>query len=134
MSLKDLISTDVVNKAKEKAAGVGDIAQSRLMEWLDEFRKAAATLETFGFTIGKFSFGMGVMPEVHTSLNGRLADIKTDAIEKMLDQRAEDKLLCGLLRALLMARQCADRVELKLTEVTLHITLGIPPNISVEVH
>lgn len=134
MSLKDLIKPDIITKAKEKTSGMGDIAQTRVMEWLDDYKKATTTMETLGFTIGKFSFGMGVLPEIHTSLNGRLEDIHADALELMMEQRADDKMLCSLLKALLMTRQFADRVELKLTQVTLNITLGLPPNINVEVH
>jgi hypothetical protein len=134
MSLKDFIKPDIIAKAKEKSSSMGDIAQTRVMEWLDEYKKAADTLETLGFTVGKFSFGMGVLPEIHTSLNGRLEDIHADALEQMMETRADDKLLCGLLKALLMTRQFADRVEIKLKQVTLNITLGLPPSINVEVH
>ena len=129
MALKDLMGT-----IKGATEGLGDIARSKVNEWLDEYKKAIAVLETLGFTVGTFTVGMGVLPEVHTSISGSIQNIREDGLKKLIDEHKADTLLVSLLNALIMARRFWEHVQLKLTSVTLHVTLGVPPTIKVEVH
>ncbi|MNC90216.1 hypothetical protein D3C83_62880 [compost metagenome] len=39
-----------------------------------------------------------------------------------------------LLKGLLLAKRVSDHLEGKLEGVTLHVTLGIPPGVTVELH
>lgn len=129
MALKDLMGT-----IKGATEGLGDIAKGKVNEWLDEYKKAIAVLETFGFTVGTFTVGMGVLPEIHTSISGSIQNIREDGLKKLIDEHKADTLLVSLLNALIMARRFWEHVQLKLTSVTLHVTLGVPPTIKVEVH
>ena len=65
MALKDFLET-----FKEQTEGWTDVAKGKVNEWLDEYKKAIAILERFGFTVGKFTVGMGILPEIHTSISG----------------------------------------------------------------
>lgn len=127
MSLKDSLS-----KAKATAEEIGDSAQGKVYELLDEYKKASASLETFGYTIGKFTVGMGLLPEIHTSITGSIDNIHEDKIETMIAERSGEKLLTSLLKALLMAKKFSEYVDLRLSNVTLYLTLGVPPKIRVE--
>ncbi len=129
MALKDLI-----RKFREMIGGWGGVPKGKVNEWLDKYKKAVAVLETFGFTVGKFSVGMGIFPEIHTSISGSIENIREDGLKKMIEEHQAETLLVSLLNALVTARRFWERVELKLTSVTLDITLGVPPRISVEAH
>jgi hypothetical protein len=49
------------------------------------------------------------------------------------EHKSED-LLVSLLRTLIWTRWGWEQMELKLTGVTLHVTLGVPPKLSAEIH
>jgi len=129
MGLKDLVS-----KVATKATAVGELAGDKLIEWMDEYKKAANTLETLGFEIGKFTVGMGLMPEVHTTLSGKIANIQKDRVEQLMQEHQDHSSTVTLLKGLLLAKRVSDHLEGKLESVTLHITLGIPPSVNVELH
>ena len=73
----------LLDRAKAKTEGLGDLAKTKVLEWLDDYKEAATTLETFGFKVGKFSVSMGLIPELHTSFVGSVEDIHEDKLEKM---------------------------------------------------
>ena len=129
MALKDLVS-----KVATKATAVGELAGDKLTEWMDDYKKATNTLETLGFEIGKFTIGMGLMPEVHTTLSGKIANIQKDRVEKLMQEHQDHSSTVTLLKGLLLAKRVSDHLEGKLESVTLHITLGIPPSVNVELH
>jgi hypothetical protein len=129
MGLKDLVS-----KVATKATAVGELAGDKLTEWMDEYKKATNTLETLGFEIGKFTVGMGLMPEVHTTLSGKIANIQKDRVEQLMQEHRDHSSTVTLLKGLLLAKRVSDHLEGKLESVTLHITLGIPPSVNVELH
>lgn len=124
----------IVDKAQGATEGVGDLARAKVKEWLADYKKAAAALETFGFTVGKFSVAMGALPEIHTSLVGSIENVREDRLRAMIDERQSEDLLVSLLRTLIWARWGWEQMESKLTAVTLHVTLGFPPKLSAEIH
>ncbi len=129
MGLKDMI-----DKAKSATEGLGDLAQAKVKDWIAEYKKAAAVLETLGFTVGRFTVGMGAFPELHTSLVGSIEKIREDKLRTMIDEHKSEELLVALLKTLIWARWGWEQMESKLTGVTLHVTLGVPPKVSAEIH
>ncbi len=129
MGLKDMI-----DKAKSATEGLGDLAQAKVKDWIVEYKKAAAVLETLGFTVGRFTVGMGAFHELHTSLVGSIEKIREDRLRTMIDEHKTEELLVALLKTLIWARWGWEEMELKLTGVTLHVTLGVPPKVSAEIH
>ena len=126
MGLKDLVS----NVASKATAVGGD----QLTEWMNDYKKAANTLETLGFAATKFTIAMGVLPEVRTSLSGKVANIQKDRVERLMQEHQDHPSTVTLSKALLLAKRVSDHVEGKMEGVTLHITLGIPPSVDVELH
>lgn len=129
MALKDLVGA-----IKGATEGLGDVAKGKMDEWVDEYKKAIVVLETFGFTVGKFTLGMGVLPEINTSISGSIQNIREDNLKKLIEEHQAETMLVSLLNALIMIRRLWEHMQLKLTSVTLHITLGVPPTIKAEVH
>jgi hypothetical protein len=129
MALKDMI-----DKAKSSTEDLGDLAQAKLKSWIAEYKKAAAVLETLGFTVGRFTVGMGAFPELHTSLVGSIEKIHEDKLRTMIDEHKTEGLLVALLKTLIWARWGWEQMESKLGGVTLHVTLGVPPKVSAEIH
>ena len=129
MAIKDFLEA-----FKEQTEGLADVAKGKVSEWIDEYKKAIAILERFGFTVGKFTVGMGILPEIHTSISGSIENIREESLKKMINEHQAETLLVSLLNALIMARRFWERAELKLTGVTLEVTLGVPPNIKTHFH
>jgi hypothetical protein len=111
-----------------------EVTKGKVMTWLDEYKKAIALLEDFGFTVGRFTVSMGLLPEIHTSISGSIENIHEDALRKLIDERQAEPLLVSMLKALITLRHFWEHVELKLKSVTINVTLGMPPKIAVEAH
>ena len=120
---------DVVGSAMQKAGGLEDTAKG----YLDEYKKTLALLETFGFSAGKFMVSMGIPPEIHTSIKGSVENIREDELNKLATEHKENKLLGSLINALMMTKRFWQHVESKLTGVTVNVTLGILPKVTVEI-
>ena len=125
---------DLLGKLKPNAGSLGELGQGKIMEWLDDYKRARATLETFGFKVGHFTVSMGLVPEIRTSFIGSVEAVQVDKLEALAATKADDQLLVGLLKALVLARKFHDHVDLKLEEIVLNVTLGVPPKIDVETH
>ena len=111
-----------------------EVTKAKVTTWLDEYRKAIALLEDFGFAVGRFTVSMGILPEIHTSITGSIESIHEDALRKLIDERQAEPLLVSMLKALITLRHFWEHVELKLKSVTINVTLGVPPKIAVEAH
>ena len=124
----------LIGKATSTVSAVGAIAEGKLVEWMDDYNRATAVLATLGFEVGKFRIAMGVLPEVNTTLAGKVAGIRKDRVEALMQEHASESTTVTLLRGLLLARQVADHVQGALNSVTLHVKLGLPPSVEVELH
>lgn len=125
---------DMVASVSTDAKGLIDVAGDKLMQWLDEYKRATKQLETLGFKVGKMTVGMGALPEVHTALIGDIDSVDVAKLRTMMEEKKDEKLLVMLLKALLLAKKVHGHVESTLKSVTLHTTLGLPPSVSVELH
>ena len=129
MGFKDLVSS-----VSTLSSAVGELAGDKLSEWMVDYKKATDTLETLGFEIGNFTVGMGLLPEIHTTLTGKIANIQNDRIERLMAEHKDHVSTVTLLKGLLLAKRVADHIQGRLESVTLHITLGVPPHVNVEIH
>ena len=129
MPFKELIPAFI-----EKAEELGGLAKGKVKELLDEYKKAIAFLDTFGFKVSKFNFSMGLIPEINTSISCSIENLHEDGLKKMIEEHQAEKLLVSLLNALIMAKRMQEHIELPLTGVTLDVTLGAPPKITISLH
>ncbi|MDN3918862.1 hypothetical protein [Roseateles violae] len=129
MSLKDFAS-----KVATQAASAGELAGDQLNTWMNDYKKATATLQTLGFEVGRFTIGMGVLPEIHTTLAGKVAAIEKERVEQLMQQHQDHSSTVTLRKGLLLAKRVSDHLDGRLESVTLHIKLGIPPGVNVELH
>ena len=125
---------DVVGTLKSKAEGLEEAAKLAATNGLDQWQKAMTILETFGFTVGRFTVAMGVVPEIHASISGSVANNREDGLKQIIAAHAGETLLVTMLEALIFAKHLWEHVELKLTSATLNVTLGLPPKVTVELH
>jgi len=87
-------------------------------------------LESFGFKVGAFSVGMGIVPEVNTTIVGSLNAVKVDELQELIDKNEDKKLLKACLGALITAKEFQQQADLlQFQQVTLEVKLGIPPKI-----
>ena len=125
---------DLVANVSTLSSAVGELAGDKLGEWMVDYKRATDTLETLGFEIGSFTIGMGMLPEVHTTLSGKIENIQKDRVEALMQEHQDHMSTVTLLKGLLLAKRVADHIEGRLDSVTLHITLGVPPHVNVEIH
>jgi hypothetical protein len=112
--------------------GLLDSALAKIDPLLNDYKNAAKKLEGLGFRIGKMTVSMGLLPVVHTSLIGEVANVDVARLTAMKEESKDDKVLVTLIEALILAKQIHGRIESKLESMTLHVTLGIPPSVSVD--
>ena len=129
MALMDLMAT-----LHPMTQILDEVTKAKVTAWLDEYKKVIAVLETFGFTVGRFTVSMGILPEVHTSITGSIENIREEALRKVMEEHQTESLLVSMMKALIMLRHFWEHVELKLNSVTINVTLGVPPKIAVEAH
>ena len=135
MALKDKLK-----EAKEKAADLSErasemsgLAADKLNAVLDDYSVAVETFETFGFELTRFRVGMGVLPEINTSIRGSLKRVDIGEIKELIEKNEGKKILCAMLNTLLTAKDIQARANLvKFGQVALDVKLGIPPSISFE--
>jgi hypothetical protein len=115
----------------EKAAEVRGVAADKLNAVLDDYSVAVETFESFGFKMTQFRVGMGLLPEINTSIRGSLKRVKEDEINELIEKNEGKKILIAMLRALLAAKDMQARAKLvNFGQLVLDVKLGIPPSIS----
>jgi hypothetical protein len=65
-------------------------------------------------------------------LIGEVANVDVARLTAMKEESKDDRVLVTLVEALILAKQIHARLESKLESMTLLVTLGIPPGISVD--
>jgi hypothetical protein len=121
---------DIFKKGKEELIFA---SMEKMREWLDDYKKAIAVMETFGFTVGKLEVEMGLPPKVQTFILGSIENIQTEKLNKLIEEHQGEALLAALLRSLVLIKQIWESLDLKLTGVILKVTFGIPPKIDAEI-
>jgi hypothetical protein len=117
----------------EKATELGGFAAEKLSGVLEDYRFAVETFETFGFKVTRFHVGMGVLPEINTSIRGSLKRVKGSEIQELITKNEDKKILIAMLNALLAAKDVQARANLvEFSQVALDVKLGIPPSVSFE--
>ena len=127
-TVKDPIST-----AKDAAGGMSAASMDKFYEWLDEFNNAMIMLDEFGFTVEKFTVGSGLVPGVTTSIVGSLDSIDLEVVDKTIAKNEGRKIIITLMKSIRMAKHVSERVSsLPFSDVRIDITLGWPPDISLD--
>ena len=127
-------SVDKVKGTVEAVADVSTVALEKVNELLDEYKRAVVVLQTYGFTVGTFEVGTGLLPEIKTSVTGSVAALQEDAIKKAIAAHQGQTLVVSVLEALLKAKQLYDRVGLTFASVTAEVKITFPPSIGVRFH
>lgn len=107
-------------------------AISKIDPLLNDYKSATKKIEGLGFRVGKMTVSLGLLPVVHTSLIGEVANVDTARLSTMKEENKEDKVFVTLAEALILAKEIHGRIESKLESMTLNVTLGIPPSVSVD--
>jgi hypothetical protein len=121
----------VAETIKEKVLPSIDTIEAKLQEWRDQYKKATAVLETFGFQVEKVSLNM-VPPEINSSFLGSIENIREEKLRNMIEEHKAETLLVAMLKMLIMTRWVWEHMEPRAKSVTLHLTLGILPHVKTE--
>jgi hypothetical protein len=122
-----------VSDAKDKLMEAGLVSPDTVNYLLQEYKLAISVLQACGLRVGKCHVSVGVLPEITTSIVGSVDYLEEKRIAELLQANHDKKLLTAILSALQTVAHIRQVVDLSsLQEVTINVTLGIPPRISVE--
>jgi len=122
-----------VSDAKDKVAGLTVESSAQIMQWLEEYKKTMVSLQVFGLSVGKIRVTAGILPEISTTIRGSLNNIDQNQVQKMLEEKHEEKLLTAILSALLTLTKVREVIEMKvLNDILIEVSLGIPPRVSID--
>ena len=131
MNLTGLLKT--VSDAKDKLMEAGLVSPDTVNYLLQEYKRAISVLEACGLRVAKCHVTVGVLPEITTSIIGSVDYLEEKRINELLQANQDKKLLTAVLSALLTVANIRQVVDLSsLQEVTVNVTLGIPPKITVD--
>ncbi|HEY9660240.1 MAG TPA: hypothetical protein V6C65_17415 [Allocoleopsis sp.] len=123
------------SRIQEETAELTDLAQEKIDSVLDEYKRLLPYLEELGLSVQGFSIEAGLLPQIKTSLRGSIDNIKPEAIERIKAENPTNKLLLAILNAVLLARNCHQKLESVyisiLKDIVVDVKLGIPPSIMI---
>ena len=126
---------DLKEQVQEQANDLSAAAQEKIDALLDDYKRILPIVEELGLRVNSFNIEAGVLPQIQTSLVGSVDNVKDEAVEKIIAENENNKLLITVLRAILMAKKCHERLEDAyisiLKDIVIDIQLGIPPKVSV---
>ena len=124
---------DQVDTAKGAVGGIGEMSFDKLYEWLDEFNSAMILLDDFGFTVAKFTVGSGLVPGVTISIVGSLDSVELEVVDKAITENEGKQIIATLMKSIRTAKNIREHVSsLPFSDVRIDITLGWPPDISLD--
>ncbi len=119
------------NTAKDISNTVSAATTEKVRQWVEDFNTAVPAMKALGFAVKKFSFNIGVIPEMNATLIGSVEALNPQKFQE-LREHTTNKALQALLGALLtttVLKQQLTAVGLRAVEV--EIKLGLPPLIKV---
>lgn len=129
-----MVFKKIANQAQDKAAGVSAAAQEKIDDVINEFNAMLPFVEELGLSVASFDIEAGLLPQIKTSLIGSIDSIKDEAVEALIADHENNKLLVAVLNAVLMAKNIHQKLEGAyisiLKDLVIDIKLGIPPSIS----
>jgi hypothetical protein len=129
-----MVFKKIASQAQEKAAGVSTAALEKIDDVINEFNAMLPFVEELGLSVASFDIEAGLLPQIKTSLVGSIENIKDEAVEGLIAEHENNKLLVAVLNAVLMAKNIHQKLEGAyisiLKDLVIDIKLGIPPSIS----
>ena len=129
-----MVFKKIANQAQEKAAEVSAAAEEKIDAIIDEFNNFMPFAEELGLSMASFNIEAGLLPQIKTSLVGSIDNINNEAVEGIIAENEDNKLLIAVLKAILMAKNVHGRLEgvyiSVLKDLVIDIKLGVPPSIS----
>lgn len=126
-----MAALDFLKRFTGRATEFSGAALEKVNKLLDEYQNALAVLKGFGFAVSKVNLDLGLLPRMSTSVHGSVKSVSPEAVQKVMADHPDSKLLAQLLRALLTAKRLFTQFDLKNDSVVLDIDLGASPKISV---
>ena len=129
-----MVFNKLSDKVKGKAEEVATAGEEKIDAIIDEFNKMMPVAEELGLSIASFDIEAGLLPQIKTSLVGSIDDIENEAVEKLMAEHENNKLLVAIFKAVFMAKNIHQKLEGAyisiLKDLVIDIKLGIPPSIS----
>lgn len=98
---------------------------------VDEFNEALTIMRAVGLTMKDLRVGAGVVPEIGAKLVASTDTIDVKKIKELIEKHPENKTLVGALKALELAFNVRQQVNVPFKGVEMDVTLGLPPRIGV---
>lgn len=129
-----MVFKKIAAQAQEKTAKASTIAQEKIDALIDEFNTMLPFMEELGLSVASFDIEAGLIPQIQTSLVGSIDNIQDEAVKRLIVEHQTNKLLVGVLNAILTSKKIHQRLEgayiSVLKNLIIDIKLGLPPSIS----
>ncbi len=129
-----MVFNKLTDQVKGKAEEVAAAGEEKIDAIIDEFNRMMPIAEELGLSIASFDIEAGLLPQIKASLVGSIDDIEDEAVEKLIAQHDNNKLLVAIFKAVLMAKSIHQKLEgayiSVLKDLVIDVKLGIPPSIS----
>ncbi|KKD37406.1 hypothetical protein WN50_14525 [Limnoraphis robusta CS-951] len=125
-------SQQVVGSLQDGTAVISAAAQEKVNNLLADYKEVIVLLKQIGIKVNNFQITTGVgVPQVTTNLSGSIGTVKSEEIKKLIESKANNKLLGLMLNPLLTVKEFQEKSVSELDQVTIHVVLGLPPKVTI---
>ncbi len=125
-------SQQVVGSLQDGTAVISAAAQEKVNNLLADYKEVIVLLKQIGIKVNNFQMTTGVgVPQVTTNLSGSIGTVKSEEIKKLIESKANNKLLGLMLNPLLTVKEFQEKSVSELDQVTIHVVLGLPPKVTI---
>ncbi|MEA5496210.1 MAG: hypothetical protein WAN66_28020 [Limnoraphis robusta] len=125
-------SQQVVGSLQDGTAVISAAAQEKVNNLLADYKEVIVLLKQIGIKVNNFQITTGIgVPQVTTNLSGSIGTVKSEEIKKLIESKANNKLLGLMLNPLLTVKEFQEKSVSELDQVTIHVVLGLPPKVTI---
>ncbi|MEA5519397.1 hypothetical protein VB854_10595 [Limnoraphis robusta CCNP1315] len=107
-------------------------AQEKVNNLLADYKEVIVLLKQIGIKVNNFQITTGIgVPQVTTNLSGSIGTVKSEEIKKLIESKENNKLLGLMLNPLLTVKEFQEKSVSELDQVTIHVVLGLPPKVTI---
>ncbi len=134
----------IFQKMKDKARGVqteiaekisqaSEAGASKLKETGEELNEIVPLLHDLGYAAESIQIGVGLIPDISIEISGLTKKMDEAAYQRILEEKKDKKLVCGLLKTLQAQSALQDKIHIVgMKSDSAVITLTIPPKMNLK--
>ncbi len=131
---------ETTEKIQERTAGIvgavteaTEVAVDKVNHLLGDFNEAIPIIRALGLSVTDVRITMGLLPGVRAKLTGSVEALDGDKLKEHLTEKQQNRILTSILQSLRTVALFKDQLsEIGFKGVVIDLTIGIPPQMEVE--